>query len=119
MWRFRARWGEPFLEPEAGVPRTWLNRGLNEKLYRRFERWSLPGRELGLGVRLQGRWLDFLITDGMGDGFRLLALFGRTAAMQVAEMEAWRTTKRIRFAAECTLPLRGARPGQAEPPSPP
>jgi hypothetical protein len=97
---FRARWGEAFLEPEDAVPGTWLNWRLTPELYRRFEKWSAPGRELSLGARLQGRWLDFLITDGVRDGLRLVSLFGRTAAMQAAEM----------------LPLRGARPGQAEPP---
>ena len=96
---FRVRWGEPFLEPEAGVPRTWLNWCLTPGLYRRFEKWSLPGRKLSLGARLQGRWLDFLITDGLGDGLRLAALFGQTAAMQVAEMEAWRTRRELRTSA--------------------
>jgi Uncharacterised nucleotidyltransferase len=94
---FRVRWGEAFLGPEAAVPATWLNGRLTPELYGRFEKWSWPGRELSLGARLQGRWLDFLITDGLRDGLRLAALFGRTAAMQVAEMEAWRTRRELRF----------------------
>jgi hypothetical protein len=113
---FRVRWGEAFLEPEAGVPRTWLNWRLTPELYRRFEKWSSPGRKLSLGARLQGRWLDFLITDGARDAFRLVALFGRIAAMQVAETEAWRTRRELRFVPAGTLPLRGARSGQAKPP---
>lgn len=94
---FRVRWGEPFLERESAVPGTWLNGHLTPELYRRFEKWSLPGRELSLGARLQGRWLDFLITDGVRDGLRLAALFGRTAAMQVVEREAWRSRRELRF----------------------
>ncbi len=94
---FRVRWGEPFLPPTATVPATWLRGGLNEKLYRRFERWSLPGRKLSLGARLQGRWLDFLITDGLGDAFRLVALFARTAGIHVAEAEAWKARRDFRF----------------------
>lgn len=95
---FRVRWGEPFLPSGTEVPATWLSFGLNEKLYRKFERWSMPGRPLSPGARLHGRWLDFLLTDGPTDALRLAAQFATIAGIQVWEKDAWRTTRTLRFA---------------------
>jgi hypothetical protein len=97
---FRARWKEPFLPPGVELPRTWLNWRLTPELYGRFERWSLPGRRLSLFERLRARWMDFQLTDRASDGWRLGLYFFRTAFFYMWKSEAWRTTKRIRFAAE-------------------
>jgi hypothetical protein len=93
---FRIRWGEPLLPADAGVPATWLNWRLNEKLYEAFDFWSTPGRRLTLGVRLQGRWLDFQLTDGPSDAMRSIKLLAQTARFQLAR-RAWGTIKSLSY----------------------
>jgi hypothetical protein len=93
---FRARLGEPFLPPEAGVPATWLNWRLNERLYRAFERWSVPDRELTLAARLWGRWLAFQITDQPSDALRSMKLLAQTARFQIAR-RAWGKIRNLTY----------------------
>jgi len=81
---FRVRWGEPFLPQGAAVPATWLNWLLNEKLYKDFELWSVPNRELTLAARLWGRWLDLQITDTPSDAVRFVGLLAQTARCRIA-----------------------------------
>lgn len=85
---FRVRFGEPLIPPGTPIPETWLNRRLNEKLYRQFEFWSLPDSELTLGARLWGRWLDFQITDTASDAMRALRLLIQSARFGIAN-RAW------------------------------
>jgi hypothetical protein len=91
---FRTRLGEPFLPSEIVVPPTWLNWRLNQKLYRAFERWSVPDRELTLAARLWGRWLEFQITDGPSDAFRSIKLLSQTVRFGIAR-RAWRKSKNL------------------------
>jgi hypothetical protein len=94
---FRARFNEPFIPPDAVVPKTWLNWRLTPKLYLAFERWSAPGRPLSLTARLQARWLDFQLKDGPADALRLAAFFVRTALHYFPDRRAWGTPKHLRF----------------------
>jgi len=91
---FRARWQERFLPAEVEIPATWLNWRLNEKLYEEFESWSTPGRELTLPARLEGRWLDFQITDTPSDIVRWIMLMKHTAYFQIAR-RGWGTAKHL------------------------
>jgi hypothetical protein len=93
---FRARLGEPFLPPRFEVPATWLNWRLNEKLYKAFELWSVPDRELTLAARLRGRWLEFQITDGPSDALRSIKLLIQTVRFQIAR-RAWGTSKNLTY----------------------
>lgn len=93
---FRARLGESFLHPEASIPLTWLNWRLNDRLYRAFECWSVPHRELTLPTRLWGRWLDFQITDRPSDAIRFSKLLGQTARLGIRR-RAWRTTTNLAY----------------------
>jgi hypothetical protein len=93
---FRARLGEPFLPPEVMLPETWLNWRLNEKLYKAFEHWSVPDRELTLAARLWGRWLELQITDGPSDALRSMKLLAQTARFQLAK-GAWGTVKNLTY----------------------
>lgn len=92
----RAVLGEPLLPPELPVPETWLNWRLNEKLYRAFERWGVPDRELTLGARLWGRWLEFQITDSPSDALRFMSLFFNTARVQMSR-GAWGKVKDLAY----------------------
>ncbi len=100
---FRTRLGEPFLPPEFAVPATWLNWRLNEKLYRAFERWSVPDRELTLATRLWGRWLECQITDGPSDALRSMKLFAQTARFGIAR-RAWRKSKNLIYGPRYSAP---------------
>jgi hypothetical protein len=93
---FRAHWSEAFLPPEVVVPKTWLSWRLNEKLYREFERWSEPDRELTLSARLWGRWLEFQITDGPSDAIRSLKLFAEMARFQMVR-GSWGKAKDLTY----------------------
>jgi hypothetical protein len=93
---FRRRLGEPFLSAEIAVPATWLNWRLNEKLYRAFELWSMPDRELTLAARLWGRWLDFQITDSPSDALRSIKLLVQTARFGIAR-HAWGRIKNLTY----------------------
>jgi Uncharacterised nucleotidyltransferase len=103
---FRVRWNEPFLPPGAKLPNTWLHWRLTPALYRAFERWSVPGRGLSLATRLYGRWLDFQLTDGPSDAFRVAAYFATSARLQLARRQ-WGTVKTLRFAA--SIPAKDVR----------
>jgi Uncharacterised nucleotidyltransferase len=94
---FRTRLGEPFLPPGASIPSTWLNWRLNENLYRSFELWSVPGRQLNLAARLWGRWLEFQITDAPSDALRSMKLLAQTARFQISS-RAWGTMKNLTYA---------------------
>ena len=100
---FRTRLNQPFLPPEVAVPPTWLNWRLNEKLYKEFELWSMPGRELTLATRLWGRWLDFQITDGPSDALRSIKLLAQTARFGIAR-RAWSTTKKLAYGPRYSAP---------------
>jgi hypothetical protein len=102
---FRCRWNEPFLPPGTTVPGTWLNWRLNTELYRRFERFSLPGRRIGVGDRMFARWLDFQITDTPVEALKAFLFFGRTALLNFTDKRSWRLLRPIRFA-----------PGRFDPP---
>lgn len=100
---FRTRWGEPFLPPGVRVPNTWLNRRLTPKLFRTFESWSLPGREMSLAGRIYARWLDFQLTDRPVDALRAAAFFFGTAKFYAGQSRAWGTVKHLRFAHESSI----------------
>jgi Uncharacterised nucleotidyltransferase len=100
---FRTRLGEPFLPPELVVPPTWLNWRLNEKLYRAFERWSMPDRELTPAARLWGRWLDFQITDGPSEALRSMKLLAQTARFGIARRD-WRKSKNLAYGPRYSAP---------------
>jgi hypothetical protein len=89
---FRVHWGQPMLTPDLQLPQTWLNWRLTEKLYNRFERYSEPGRELPLTVRLQRKWLDFQLTDQPADALRFGADATRIAWFQLLR-SGWHTVK--------------------------
>ena len=91
---FRTRLGEPFLPPEVMLPETWLNWRLNEKLYKAFEHWSVPDRELTLAARLWGRWLEFQITDGPAEALRSMMLLAQTARLGIAR-RAWGKSRNL------------------------
>jgi len=95
---FRTRWKEPFLVPGTNIPKTWLNSRLTPELFRAFESWSLPGRDLHLADRIYGRWLDFQLTDRPRDALRSAAYFLATAKSSVGQSRAWGSVKRLRFA---------------------
>jgi hypothetical protein len=93
---FRARWNEPFIPPGVVVPKTWLNRRLTPELYRRFEEFSLPGREMSAVDRMRGRWLDFQLTDRPADAWRTAAFFLETARYSATRKRLWKA-REIRF----------------------
>jgi hypothetical protein len=93
---FRSRWGEPFIPPDTALPVTWLNWRLNEELYDAFDRWATPGQPLTLRARLQGRWLDFQVTDAPSDAIRSIVLWLQTARFQM-KRRAWGTLKPISY----------------------
>jgi Uncharacterised nucleotidyltransferase len=93
---FRVRLGESFLPSDAAVPETWLNWRLNEKLYEAFESWAVPGRGLTLAARLQGRWLEFQLTDAPSDAIRTIRLLTHTARFQIAR-RGWGTAKNLAY----------------------
>lgn len=88
---FRVRWGHPMLTG-LQLPQTWLNWRVTEKLYNRFERYSEPGRDLPLTVRLQRKWLDFQLTDQPADALRFGTDAARIAWFQLLR-SGWRTVK--------------------------
>jgi hypothetical protein len=90
---FRVRWGEPFLSPESPRVGTWLHRSFDEKLYTAFENWSGPDKDLTVGERIRGRWLQFRLTDRPVDALRLVSLMARLAWFQILR-RGWRTIKR-------------------------
>lgn len=94
---FRLRWNEPLIPPHASVPKTWLNWRLTPRLYRTFEGFSLPGREISVFGRIWARWLDFQLTDGPADAWRAAASFFETARFSLAHSSLWKPRK-IRFA---------------------
>ncbi len=94
---FRARWNEPFIPAGVVVPKTWLNRRLTPQLYRTFEEFSLPGREMSVADRMWARWLDFQLTDRPVDAWRAAAFFLETARYSVTHRRLWKA-KEIRFA---------------------
>ena len=100
---FRLRWHEPFLSPDDDVPKTWLNRRLTENLYRTFEYWSTPGHGLTLAARVQGRWLNFQITDTPAQALGSLTLFTHVARFSFAR-RAWGTAKNLGYAPAYTPP---------------
>ncbi len=79
---FRVRWGEHFLA-DGDLPKTWLHWRIDERLYKRFEALSDPGRALPLGARVGRRWIDFQVTDRPSDARRLLAIMARVAWYQL------------------------------------
>jgi hypothetical protein len=85
------------------LPETWLNWRLNERLYKAFERWSVPDRELTLAARLWGRWLEFQITDRPWDALRSIKLMAQTARFGIAR-GAWRTSKNLVFGPRYSAP---------------
>jgi hypothetical protein len=89
---FRSRWGEPMLGPEIPLKRTWLQWRLTGRLFAAFERYSDPGRELPLTVRLKRKWLDFQVTDAPRDALRFGASAARIAWFQVWR-RGWRTVR--------------------------
>lgn len=89
---FRVRWGEPMLTPDIPLESTWLHWRLTEKLYDEFERYSDPGRELPLTIRLKRKWLDFQITDQPADALRFGADLARIAWFQLFR-KGWRTVQ--------------------------
>jgi hypothetical protein len=91
---FRVRLGDTFLPAGVAIPETWLNWRLNEKLYKAFESWSAPQRELTLATRLWGRWLDFQVTDGPVDALRSIKLLAQTARFGISR-RAWGVTKDV------------------------
>jgi len=69
----RSMWGIPLLGPEINPPKTWLNRWMNEELYRKFEHHStIPTAELTPATKLRGRWLEFRLTDRPSDTLDVL-----------------------------------------------
>ncbi len=90
---FRTRWGQSMLTPDLQLPQTWLNWRINESLYNCFERYSEPGRDLPLTVRLQRKWLDFQLTDRPADALRFGADAARIAWFQLLR-GGWRTVNR-------------------------
>ncbi len=88
---FEYHWGEAFIAP-GSLPNTWLHSRINRALYERFERWSDPGRELPLFVRLGRRWVDFQVTDSLADATRFARVISRVAWYQLRH-RGWRTVK--------------------------
>lgn len=88
--------GNGFLSANPSIPKTWLNWRLDEKLYRDFERWGVPDRELTLAARLWGRWLEFQLTDSPSDALRFVKLFARTARSRIAQ-GAWGKIRNLTY----------------------
>lgn len=97
----RACLADSLLPPHVSIPKTWLNWRLDEKLYRRFERWSVPDRELTLPARVWGRWLEFQITDSPSDAIRFVKLFARTARSQIAQ-GTWDKVRNLTYTPRAT-----------------
>ncbi len=98
---FRVRWGVPLFPPEIEIPGTWLKWRLNEKLYEKFEQWSTPGNPLTLLARLQGRWLDFQITDAPSDALRSIKLLAQTARFRILK-RAWGNIQDLTYGPDYT-----------------
>jgi hypothetical protein len=92
----RTCFGESLLPSDIRVPRTWLHGRLNEKLYRRFERASAPDSQLTPAARLQGRWLEFQITDSPSEALRFLKVCAQTARFQIAN-RTWSRVKTLSY----------------------
>lgn len=75
-------WGEPLLAAEI-VPRTWLHRRLNEKLYLAIAETAGRGEDQPLGKRLRGRWLDLQTTDRPVDALRRIGSLIHVACSQI------------------------------------
>jgi len=93
---FRTLLGIPFLPSDISIPQTWLNWRLTETLFREMEAWSEPGRSLTLAARLEGRWLDFQMTDTPLHGARMLANIAQTTRYRLKQ-RAWGTTRKIGY----------------------
>lgn len=106
---FRSRWNEPFLPPDVPVPKTWLNWRLTPKLYRTFEEFSLPGREMSVADRMWARWLDLQLTDRPADAWRGAAFFLETARYSLAHSWTWKP-KQIRYSRQAAVPDDDASP---------
>jgi hypothetical protein len=94
---FRARWNEPFIPAGVSVPKTWLNRRLTRELYREFEEFSLPGRQMSVADRMRARWLDFQLTDGPAEAWRAATFFLETARYSATRARLWKA-REIKFA---------------------
>ncbi len=103
---FRELWGDPFLFFAIGNTATWFDWRLKRNLYRSFERWSVPGRQLNFATRLWGRWLDFQITDTPSDACRLVRHLTRSACFQNAR-RVWNEPKSLVYA-PCNVQVQKA-----------
>jgi hypothetical protein len=88
----RSLWGEALLPPDPLLEKTWLDRRLNEDLYKAFAGWWKPVNALSLSNRLRGRWLDFQLTDRPADAFRMAQRLALTAWFGL-KGAGWRTAK--------------------------
>ena len=73
---FHCIWNEPLLNNGMALPRTWLDSRIDDRLLRDFESWKVATEAEGghggsFGSRIQGRWLDFQLTDRPIDALRL------------------------------------------------
>jgi hypothetical protein len=94
---FRVNWNEKFLPHGMELPKTWLHGRLTADLYRQCAAWSQPGFRLTLGKRLQGRWLDFQLTDRPSDMLGFLKMF-LSAGWYRLRQGAWGTLEYPHFA---------------------
>jgi hypothetical protein len=86
----RTRWETSLLPLDNAGGRTWLQFRINPGLYRSFETFSDPNRQLTLSTRLHRRWIDLQITDGPTDALRLLGVMTRVGWFQIRH-QGWRT----------------------------
>jgi hypothetical protein len=94
---FRSLWEDGLSAPGMKLPKTWLDRFVNEALYQSFAEWWSPPKPLSLSNRLRGRWLDFQLTDRPADAFRMAQGLALAAWFGLREGR-WRTAKIPRFA---------------------
>ncbi len=93
----RSLWNEELLPPDMPFMKTWLDRRLNEDLYKAFAGWWRPDNPLSLANRLRGRWLDFQLTDRPLDALIMARHMALTSWFRLRE-GGWRTLKISRFA---------------------
>jgi hypothetical protein len=97
---FREIWNEPFLPEDRAYPKTWLHWRITPRLYWQCVNWSQKGpRQLSLGNRLLGRWLDLQITDTPSDALKLLRMYCSVAFARL-KTKGWKTLRYRHFVSE-------------------